>query len=359
YQQGLLKGYEERAYRALKRNADGVPPADSPAVGREANREYVAEGFAPYIKGRPHMKPGDSDYDHGASATLEYALSDAMLAQMARDLGHRADAERYAARAQNYRTVFDPSTGFFRARDAAGAFTGPADPAQSEGFHEGTSWQYQWLVPQDLSGMVGLIGGEQSANQRLDSFFAYDRLLLDPAKTAREVWVNGPYDYYNADKYNPQNEPDLIAPYTYLSTGQPWKTTDVVHAALTLFTDAPTGMTGNDDLGTMSAWNVLSSIGLFPVQPGYDTWGLSTPVFDRVDLELDRRYYPRGALTINAPGTSATDRYIQSARTDGKPYDRTYLTTDGLRSVRSLGFTLGPRPSEWGTSPQAAPPALK
>ncbi|MFJ2890227.1 GH92 family glycosyl hydrolase [Streptomyces sp. NPDC087305] len=359
YQQGLLKGYEERAYRALKQNADGVPPTDSAAVGREANKEYLANGFAPYIKDRPHAKPGDSDYDHGASATLEYALSDAMLAQMARDLGHGADAARFAARAQNYRTIFDPSTGFFRARDASGAFVGPADPAQSEGFHEGTSWQYQWLVPQDLPGMVDLIGGRQAANARLDSFFAYDQLLADPAKTAREVWVNGPYDYYNADKYNPQNEPDLIAPYTYLSTGQPWKTTDVVHAALTLFTDGPTGMTGNDDLGTMSAWNVLSSIGIFPVQPGYDTWGLSTPVFDRVDLTLDRRYYPHGALTIKAPGTSATDRYIQGARTDGTSYDRTYLTTGALRSVRSLAFTVGPHPSEWGTSPQAAPPALK
>ncbi|MEU7319253.1 GH92 family glycosyl hydrolase [Streptomyces griseoviridis] len=359
YQQGLLHGYEDRAYRALKRNADGVPPADSPAVGREANREYLADGYAPYVKGRPHAKPGDSDYDHGASATLEYALSDAMLARMARDLGHRADAERYAARAQNYRGVFDPATGFFRARDASGAFTGPADPARSEGFHEGTSWQYQWLVPQDLPGMIDLIGGRQAANDRLDAFFAYDRLLADPAGTAREVWVNGPYDYYNADKYNPQNEPDLIAPYTYLSTGQPWKTTDVVHAALTLFTDTPTGMTGNDDLGTMSAWNVLSSLGIFPVQPGDAVWGLSTPVFDRVDLTLDRRYYPHGALTITARGTSATDRYIQSARADGAALDRTYLTTDALRSLHRLDFTVGPRPSEWGTSHPAAPPAPK
>ncbi|QEU90064.1 GH92 family glycosyl hydrolase [Streptomyces kanamyceticus] len=359
YQQGLLKGHEEEAYRALRKNADGVPPAASAPVGREANKEYLAEGFAPYIKGRPHAKPGDSDYDHGASATLEYALSDAMLGEMARDLGHAGDAKRYLDRAQNYRAIFDGSTGFFRARDAAGAFTGPADPAKSEGFHEGTSWQYQWLVPQDLPGMVGLIGGKKAAGERLDSFFAYEQLLKDPAKTAREVWVNGPYDYYNADKYNPQNEPDLIAPYTYLSTGQPWKTTDVVHAALTLFTDAPTGMTGNDDLGTMSAWNVLSSIGVFPVQPGTDTWGLSTPVFERVDIRLDRRYYPRGALTVKAPGTSDTQRYIQSARTDGAALDKTYLTTDDIRDTRELSFTVGERPSDWGTSPAAAPPALR
>ncbi|WP_314171895.1 GH92 family glycosyl hydrolase [Streptomyces winkii] len=358
YQQGLLKGYEERTYRALKKNADGVPPADSPALGREANKEYIDRGFAPYIKGRPHTKPGDSDYEHGASATLEYALSDAMLGEMASELGHEADAKRYAERARNYRKIFDGSTGFFRARDAAGDFTGPSDPAKSEGFHEGTSWQYQWLVPQDLPGLVGLIGGESAANKRLDSFFAYDELLKDPEKTAREVWVNGPYDYYNADKYNPQNEPDLIAPYTYLSTRQPWKTTDVVHAALTLFTDTPTGMTGNDDLGTMSAWNVLSSIGIFPVQPGTDTWGLSTPVFDRVDITLDRRYYPKGRLTVEAPGTSKTDRYIQSACTDGHALERTYLTTDALRHVGKLSFEVGDSPSSWGTSEHAAPPPL-
>ncbi|MFI7343750.1 GH92 family glycosyl hydrolase [Streptomyces sp. NPDC050085] len=361
YQQGLLKGpgEAEDAYRALKKNADGVPPADSAPVGREANKEYIAEGFAPYIKDRAHVKPGDSDYDHGASATLEYALSDAMLGRMAKELGHADDAKRYAERAQNYRKIFDSSTGFFRARDAAGDFTGPADPAQSEGFHEGTSWQYQWLVPQDLPGMVSLIGGEDAANQRLDSFFAYDRLVADPARTAREVWVNGPYDYYNADKYNPQNEPDLIAPYTYLSTGQPWKTTDVVHAALTLFTDTPTGMTGNDDLGTMSAWNVLSSIGIFPVQPGTDTWGLSTPVFEKVDVTLDRRYYPTGGLTVRAPGTSDSARYIQSARTNGAAYDKTYLTTDDLRGLRDLSFTVGGEPSRWGTGADAAPPAVK
>ncbi|MEU3708880.1 GH92 family glycosyl hydrolase [Streptomyces catenulae] len=358
YRQGLLAGHEEEAYAALRRNADGVPPADSPAVGREGNAEYVRNGYVPFLKGRPHTKPGDSDFDHGGSATLEYALADAALAGMARDLGHTADADRYAARAQSYRKIFDASTGFFRARDGQGAFTGPADPAKSEGFHEGTAWQYQWLVPQDLPGMISLIGGKAKATERLDSFFAYDKLLADPERTAREVWVNGPYDYYNADKYNPQNEPDLIAPYTYLSTGQPWKTTDVVHAALTLFTDTPTGMTGNDDLGTMSAWMVLSSIGVFPVQPGTDTWGLSTPVFDRVDLRLDRRFHPAGRFTVTAPGTSATDRYVQSVRLDGAGRQRTYLTTDELRGARELAFTVGDAPSGWGTGAADAPPPM-
>lgn len=358
YQQGLLRGHEEEAYRALRRNADGVPPRDSPSVGREANRFYLKHGYVPYRKDWEHAKPGDSDYDHGGSATLEYALSDAMLGEMASDLGHHRDARRYRARAQNFRSVFDPDTGFFRARDDKGEFAGPESPAKSEGFHEGTSWQYQWMVPQNLGAVINLIGGKKAANKRLDSFFAYPELVKNPKKTARDVWVNGPYDYYNADKYNPQNEPDLIAPYAYLSTGQPWKTTDVVHAALTLFTNDPTGMTGNDDVGTMSAWMVLSAMGVFPVQPGTATWGLSSPIFDRVDLRLDRAWYPRGRLTIRADHPSAEHRYVQSARLGGAPLHETYLTTDDLRSSSRLSFSLGDSPSAWGTGPSAAPPTL-
>ncbi|MFF7728924.1 GH92 family glycosyl hydrolase [Streptomyces sp. NPDC008001] len=353
YQHGLLKGHEEEAYRVLKRNADGVPPKDSPYVGRDGNDRYIKDGYVPCTPSRPKDKPGDSDLHQGGSATLEYALADGMLAKMARSLGHRADADRYAARSRNYRNVFDRETGFFRARGADGAFTGPADPAKSVCFHEGTAWQYQWLVPQDLPGLVDLIGGKAKANARLDSFFAYDRLVRDPGRTAREVWVHGPYDYYNADKYNPQNEPDLIAPYTYLSTGQPWKTTDVVHAALTLFTDAPTGMTGNDDLGTMSAWMVLSAIGVFPVQPGADVWGLSTPVFDRVDVRL-----AGGRFAVTAPGTSDRDRYVQSVRLDGERFERTYLTSRQITGGGRLDFTVGERPSEWGTRAAAVAPAI-
>ncbi|WP_258053114.1 GH92 family glycosyl hydrolase [Streptomyces sp. Ru73] len=355
YRQGLLKGHEEAAYRALKKNADGVPPAASPYSGRMGNAEYLKNGFVPYQPDHA-KKPGDSDFEHGASATLEYALADAALAGMAEDLGHTADAARYAQRAQHYRDVFDPDTGFFRARDAAGRFTGPADPAKSVGFHEGTAWQYMWLVPQDLPGMMSLTGGRAATEKRLDAFFAYDRLLQDPAGTAREVWVNGPYDYYNADKYNPQNEPDLIAPYTYLSTGTPWKTTDVVHAALGLFTDGPDGVTGNDDLGTMSSWMVLSSIGVFPVFPGTDTWGLSTPVFDRVELTLDRAYYPKGRFTVTAAGTGDTDRYVRSASLDGAGLSRTWLTTDDIRRSTALSFTVGSRPGDWGTGAGDAPP---
>ncbi|WP_443072417.1 GH92 family glycosyl hydrolase [Streptomyces sp. RPT161] len=358
YNQGLLAGHEQEAYQALKKNADSVPPAGSPYEGRGGNPRYLVDGYVPLDPNAPH-KPGDFDYDHGPSATLEYALSDAALSTMAHRLGHEADARRYLARGQNYRNIFDQRTGFFRARDPQGVFTGPADPKKSVGFHEGTAWQYLWLVPQDIPGLTKLIGGAVATNKRLDSFFAYPQLLKDPAGTARNIWVNGPYTYYNQDKYNPDNEPDILAPYTYLSTGQPWKSTDVVHAALTLFTNSPDGLTGNDDLGTMSSWQVLSAIGIFPVTSGVDTWALSTPIFDRVDLTLDQHYYPRGHLTITAPGTSDSKRYIQSVRVGGRARSATYVTTGDLRAGRDIAFTVGSKPSAWGTKPTDAPPTIE
>ncbi|HEV7626009.1 MAG TPA: glycoside hydrolase family 92 protein, partial [Streptomyces sp.] len=358
YQQGLLKGEEERTYRALKKNADGVPPGKSPYLGRMANKEYIKDGYIPHIPDKRGKRPGSPDWRHSASATLEYAAADGALAGMARDLGHKSDAARYAERSRNYRKIFDPGTGFPRARDSEGKFAGPSDPARSKGFQEGTSWQYMWTVPQDVPGLMSLIGGREATEKRLDSFFAHDELTQDPEGTARRTWVNGPYEYYNSDKYNPHNEHDLIAPYTYLSTGSPWKTSDVVDAGRCLFKDAPEGVTGNDDLGTMSSGMVLSSMGVFPVSPGTDTWGLNTPAFDRVELTLDRDWYPKGHFTISADRDGGDGRYIRSASLGGSDLSRTWITTDDIRRGRDLDFKLGEQPSKWGTGKNDAPPSL-
>ncbi|MCE0446622.1 glycoside hydrolase family 92 protein [Streptomyces tricolor] len=309
---------------AAGRTPIGVPPAAYPGIGREANAEYIANGFAPYIKGRPHAKMGDSDYHHGASVTLEYALADAMLAQMARGLGHHEDAARYAARSRNYRNIFDPATGFFRARDDSGAFTGSPDPARGTGFHEGTAWQYQWLVPQDVPGH-GRPDRRHPRGQRPPG-----RLLrLRPAARRpgadrpRGVGARRPVRVLQRRRVQPdERAPTSSPPTPTCSPASPGRPRTWCAPPLTLFTDSPTGMTGNDDLGTMSAWHVLSSIGLFPVQPGYDTWGLTAPVFERVDLHLDRRYWPGGRLTVTAPGTSSDDRYVQAVHTDGTAQGR-------------------------------------
>lgn len=357
WSQGLLAGHEDEAYAVLTQNADGVPPADSPANGRAGNDSYLTNGFVPHEPSIPG-KPGDFDLDHGGSATLEYAVSDAALSTMAAGLGHADAAARYAARGEYYRSVFDPRTDNFRARNAAGAFIGSDDPAKADGFHEGTAVQYRWLVPQDMDGLVNLLGGKQLASASLDDFFAYDQLLADPKGTARDVWVNGTYDYYNQDKYNPNNEPDLHSPYAYLWTGEPWKTTDVVSAAMTLFTDRPNGVTGNDDLGTMSAWYVLSALGIYPIVPGTDVWGLNTPAFDEAVVTLDNDFYGQDRLIISAPGRSASNRYIQSVSVGGTDVERGYLSGRELAAAGTVVISTGTAPSTWATGAGAAPASL-
>ncbi|MGO2746188.1 GH92 family glycosyl hydrolase [Microbacterium sp.] len=359
WNQGLLEGYEERAYAVLAHNADNTPDADSVANGRAGNPVYLADGYVPHEPGESG-RPGDYDLHHGGSATLEYALSDALLSTMAAGLGHDEDAVRYAARGENYRAIFDETTGSFRARDRSGFFVGDPDPSQATGFHEGTAVQYQWLVQQDVPGLIDLLGGTDATQQRLDEFFAYDQLQNDPAGTASDVWVNGTYSYYGQHTYNPNNEPDLHAPYLYQWTGQPWKTTDVVRAALTLFTDGPTGVTGNDDLGTMSAWYVLSAIGAYPIVPGTDVWGLSTPAFESVDITLDADWFGTDSLEIRAPGLTDENRYTQSvtaSSTVGAVSD-SYLTGADLIGAGTLTFEVGSAPSDWATAAGSAPGAI-
>ena len=355
WQYGLLNGHLSEVYQLLKVNADQVPPASSPANGRAGNPSYIANGYVPYTAGATG-KPGDYDLAHGASATMEYAVSDCSLSTLAAALGRSDDAERYALRSRSWRSLIDPSTGFPRARNADGVFVGDADPAYSEGFHEGTAWQYQWLVPQDMPGAISSMGGAAQANSRLDHFFDYSELLTDPARVTREVWVNSAYDYYGQSRYNPQNEPDLHAPYVYLWTGQPWKTADVVRAATTLFTNGPTGMTGNDDLGTMSAWHVLSSIGIYPAVAGTQTLVLGSPKFTTVTLHLAKPYFS-GDVTISAPASSEANRYVQQASLGGKALTTSWFTVDDLRHGATLRVDLGARPSSWATAPSAAPPS--
>lgn len=359
WSQGLLQGYEEEAYEILVTNADGIPPASSFANGRAGNAEYLQYGYVPNEPDE-NGNPGDYDLHHGGSATLEYALSDALLSTMAAGLGHTADAERYAQRGENYRAVFDATTGNFRPRDRSGFFVGDPDPAQTIGFHEGTALQYQWLAPQDVPGLIDLLGGADSTRQRLDDFFAYDRAVADPSGTAHNLWVNGTYSYYGQRTYNPNNEPDLHAPYIYQWVGQPWKTTDVVRAALTLFTDGPTGVTGNDDLGTMSAWYVLSAMGIYPIVPGTDVWGLSTPAFESVDITLDPSWYGTDALRLRAPGLTDANRYVQAvtAQDTAGRIDRSHLTGSELRGAGTITFELGTSPSAWATGAGSAPAAL-
>ncbi|CAH0211012.1 hypothetical protein SRABI118_01983 [Massilia sp. Bi118] len=365
---GALKGREREAYEALRQNAFGAPPFNIRPQGRSGNPTYLQKGFVQYD--RTFMAKGmDTDPHHGASATLEYALADSALAKMAWALGLEDDALTLSQRALNWKKVWDPSVvdaptglhGFPRPRLQDGSWFADVgsgfDPRGDHGFHEGTAWQYQWLVPQDVPGLAAAMGGQAQALHRLDLFFDYDAIQADPA-AVRKSWVVGPYSYYSQFRYNPNNEPDLHAPWMYTLMGQPWKTTTVLRAAETLFGNGPSGVTGNDDLGTMSAWYLFSALGIYPDAPGSGRFLLHAPRFARAEIDL-----PQGrVLRIEAPDAKAGERrFVQSVNWAGKPLSRVWLDWEQLQAGGTLGYRLAPQPNPagWGTQAADLPAAPK
>jgi len=363
---GALKGREAEAYAALRENAFGVPAHGIRPQGRSGNPSYMQQGFVQYD--RSFVSKGmDTDPHHGASATLEYAAADGALAEMARALGHADDAKVLAQRALNWKAIWDPSVvdaptgqkGFPRPRLVDGSWFGDVgsgyDPRGDHGFHEGTAWQYQWLVPQDVPGLVAAMGGAQQALKRLDQFFDYEAVLADP-NAVRKSWVVGPYSYYAQFRYNPNNEPDLHAPWLYTLMGQPWKTTTVARAAETLFTNGPGGVTGNDDLGTMSSWYLFSALGMYPDMPGSGRFLLHAPRFAKAEIDL-----PQGRiLRIEAPGARPGERrFVKSVNYAGRALERVWLDWEQLQSASTLKYQLSTRPDTkgWGTRGRDLPRA--
>lgn len=376
WSKGLLTGADAReAYSYLRANATEVPPADVRENGRAGVAYYAERGYIPYglnIKSNADCgggtadnccptKSNDNDCYYGTSATLEYAAADAALALMAKGLGHEADATMFAKRGQSYKNVFDRQTSQFRPRTAAdGTWLKPYDPVTSDhAFHEQNASQYQWLVPQDPAGLVSMLGGKDATANRLNKFFAYDDLLADPVGTARTAWVSDPYDYYSSTKYNPNNEPNLIAPYLYAWAGRPGNTATVVKAQETLFTNTPGGVPGNDDMGEMSSWYVMSSLGLYPVVAGGNYDVITTPQFPNARVQIG--HYGKtqgGTLTISAPGSSMANRYIASATVNGKAWDKAWVDQADVAHGGHIKFDLRTKPTAWATATKNVPPSI-
>ncbi|WP_327657563.1 GH92 family glycosyl hydrolase [Streptomyces sp. NBC_00483] len=376
WSKGLLTGADaQEAYKYLRANATEVPPADVRENGRAGAAYYAERGYIPYglnVKstadcGRDTSgnccptKSNDNDCYYGTSATLEYAAADASLALMAKGLGHADDAKMFAKRGQAYKNVFDKQTSQFRPRTAAdGTWLTPYDPVTSNhAFHEQNASQYQWSVPQDPAGLISMLGGKDATNSRLNDFFAYDDLLTDPAGTARKTWVSDPYNYYGSTHYNPNNEPNMIAPYLYAWTGQPGRTATVIRAQETLFTNTAGGIPGNDDMGEMSAWYVMSSLGLYPTTSGGNFDVITTPQFPNARVRIgDYGKTQGGTLTISAPGTSMANRYIASATVNGKAWDKAWVDQADIAHGGHIDYALSTKPTAWATDKKNAPPSI-
>lgn len=286
--------------------------------------------------------PSDEEPE-SVSKTLEYAFDDWCIAQMARDLGRKDVYETFIRRAQQYKNVFDPGTGFFRAKNNA-TWHEPFDPYEVNfNYTEANAWQYRYAAPQDVSGMMRLAGGRTAFAAQLDSLFSAQ------AKTTgrQQADITG-----LIGQYVQGNEPSHHIAYLYNFAGQPWKTQQRVRQILDeQYSDRPDGLSGNEDCGQMSAWYVFSALGFYPVVPAGGQYVIGTPLFEKAVIRLENG----NTFTINARGASARRPYIQSAYLNGQPLTKTWITHADILKGGDLTFNMADKPSEWGKNEADCP----
>ena len=307
--------------------------------------------YAPYGGLGYYMKYGYVPIDlekEGASKTLEYAYDDWTIARMAEKLGKKDDYEAFRGRALGYRRIFDPSTGFMRARKTDGTFREPFDPlyAQYGGdYTEGNAWQYTWYVPHDAQGLIDLMGGREKFAAKLDSLFALEG---DEEKYKQVEDIAG-----LIGQYAHGNEPSQHIAYLYAYAGMPWRTQERIQQIMqNLFDNTPDGICGNEDCGQMSAWYIFSSMGFYPVCPGSLEYVIGKPCLSKAVIRLERGR----TFTIEARELSDRNIYIQAAVLNGKPYGKSYIRHEDIVKGGTLVFDMGPEPNKnWAASPADAP----
>jgi predicted alpha-1,2-mannosidase len=284
------------------------------------------------------------DERESVSKVLEYAYDDWCIAQVARMLGRDDDYRRYMKRSQSYKNVFDPVVGFMRPR-TNGNWVEPFDPREvTFSFTEANSWQYTFFAPQDVSGLMRLMGGPRAFARKLDRMFAEESRT-----TGREqVDITG-----LIGQYAHGNEPSHHMAYLYNYAGEPWKTQFRVRQIMDQFyKPTPDGLIGNEDCGQMSAWYVFSAAGFYPVTPGSTIYAIGSPMFPEVRFNFENGK----SFVVKASGVSEQNVYVQSATLNGEPYAKSYLKHKDLVSGGELVFQMGPQPNRlWGRGFQNTP----
>lgn len=315
YMRGL-RGFDiNEAYKAFRTSAttEGKNNRMRPDIDPYIERGYVPMGYY----------AADMSGDNSVSHALEYYLADNALSILADELGHKADAKLFRQRALGYKCYYSKESGALRPITMDGKFLTPFNPedgydfTNAPGFHEGSAWNYTFYAPHDVLGMAKLMGGQRKFCDKLQMVF--DKGLYDPA-----------------------NEPDIA--YAYLFSyfkGDECRTQKTVSDLLTkYYTARPDGIPGNDDTGTMSAWAIFSMMGLYPDNPGDPSYTLTTPVFDKVTLHLDPKFYPQGDITIETDRTSPSQLYIKSMTLGGKKLNGYRITHKQLIEGKTLRMSL-------------------
>lgn len=272
---------------------------------------------------------------------LEYCLADDAVARVAAALGKTADYDYFHKRSRSYAKYFDRETQFMRAVDANGKFRTPFDPFKSlhrtDDYTEGNAWQYTWLVPHDVHGLIDLFGSEKAFLTKLDSLFVVEGDLGADASPD----ISG-----LTGQYAHGNEPSHHVIYMYNYAGAPAKAAPLLRKMLTtMYRNEPDGLCGNEDVGQMSAWYVLSAAGLYQVEPAGGKFVIGSPLFARAEI----RVAEGRTFTVEARNNSDRNIYVQKAYLNGRRYDKTYIDYADIVRGGKLELVMGPRASRWGT----------
>ncbi|HET8662653.1 MAG TPA: GH92 family glycosyl hydrolase [Micromonosporaceae bacterium] len=306
------------ALNLMHASSNGGTTQGSPIRGRQGG--YVQRNYI-------HEDPSDS---------LEYSVSDFAVAQFARALGDTTKYNTYIQRAQWWRNVFNPESQYVHDRNSDGSWPWPLVPASPSGYTEGNASQYTWMVTYNFAALINLMGGRQTAIQRLNHHF-----------TQLNGGLSQPYFYIG-------NEPEHGVPWAYHFAAHPAGTSSAVRRVMSeSFTTGAGGLPGNDDLGATSAWYVWAALGMYPPTPGADTLALHGPLFP--SILIDR---PTGDIQINATGAGPSAQYVQSLSVNGAPTQRNWLRYADIAGGATLSYTMGGSPSAWGTNPADVPPSF-
>lgn len=311
---GVAGGDEEKAYEAV-RNSSIVSHPNSPF---EVWEKY---GYMP-----------ENVQTQSVSITLEQAFDDWCVAQLAKQLGKEEDYNHFMKRSAFYRNLFNPETGFFQSKNDKGEWIEPFDPYKygANGgypFTEGNAWQYFWYVPQNISDLISLTGGDKAFTAKLDTFFTINHQsgeLNDNASGFVGQYAHG-------------NEPSHHVAYLYACAGEPWKTQKYVAYIMNeLYNDSSSGYAGNDDCGEMSAWYVFGALGFYPVNPVSGEYVIGTPMLEEAVIQL-----PGGkTFTVKAPRKENNEIYIRSMKLNGKKYTKNYITHQDIMKGGTLEFVM-------------------
>ncbi len=309
----------ERAFEAIRRTAM------NPDRGNGLRMKY---GYIPCDL-----------FNEAVAYDMEYALADGAAARAAEALGRGEDARYFTERSHSYHNYFDPSTGFMRGRDSRRGWRTPFNPFASthraDDYCEGNAWQYTWLAPHDVAGLEACFGSRARMLGKLDSLFTVSS-VIEGAETSPDIsGLIGQYAH--------GNEPSHHILYLYTMLGQPWKTAEKVREVLTtLYHDQPDGLSGNEDVGQMSAWYILSSLGMYEVEPAGGRYWFGSPLFDRAEIAV-----PGGTFTIVAENNSSENKYIRRVWLNGRPYTKPWIGHEEVMAGGELRFEMDDEPHVW------------